>query len=510
MTDASLSAKPSFDLEGAVLRFAQDWRCTALIVAAAVLQQTVGHLNGDVSWFLTFAEKYRAGGVPYVDIFDPNPPAAFLADLPAIFLGHVFTTRPEFFVVVLTFLGAGVSILLAGAILRRAGLLPQSETFGALTIAVYTLLFVPAFCFAEREHFALIALLPMIAVAASRAAGGGVDWKAAALAGAGCGLACAFKPYFLLPAAFVVLLAAFVRRKPGLLLAPEIIAASAVILAYAAVILAFFPAYLSAGLPLILEVYTPLKDTPSHILASPLFLANAILLGALFLASRFGKVQPRTFVLAAASAGFLLTFVIQGKGWMNHAYPGMALALLASASFLSEPHEGGRLRRGFALFVFVPALCLAPFLFGTAKDFGDGEEYPGLAGAVERAASGHPTIATLAEQLDVGHPLVRQLGGTWIGQQNCLWVSWGVRYLLSRGLVSAAERPQLLAYMLRDEERFAADIDRGKPDILLVENEDVESWARSQPALRPVFQNYRQVDNASGVEIWRRRVDKTD
>src|SRR6204780_1577974 len=119
----TLSAKRSLDLESALLRFVQDWRCTACIIALAVLQQAVGHLNGDDSWFLTFAEKYRDGLVPYVDIFDPNPPAAFLAYLPAVLLGRAFAAPPELVLVILTFLGAGMAIWLSGAILRRAGLL---------------------------------------------------------------------------------------------------------------------------------------------------------------------------------------------------------------------------------------------------------------------------------------------------------------------------------------------------------------------------------------------------
>ncbi|MGB6490754.1 MAG: hypothetical protein WBF10_04820 [Methylovirgula sp.] len=504
MADACLATKPSFDLESAVLRFAQDWRCAGLIVLAAVLQQAAGHLNGDDSWFLTFAEKYRDGFIPYVDISDPNPPAAFLAYLPAVLLGRVFAAPPELLVVVLTFVGAGLSSLLAGIILRRAGLLPPSATFGALAIAAYVLLFVPAFCFAEREHIALLAFLPMVALAAARASGGRVAWQDAVLAGIGCGLACAFKPYYLLPAASIVLCSAALRRKPKLLFAPEIFAAGAVFLAYGIVIFAFFPAYLSTALPLALDVYAPLKDNLAHILASPLFLANFILLAALLVAALSAKLQPRTLVLAAASAGFLATFVIQGKGWMNHAYPGIALALLAAASLLSEPADAGRSRRVFALFVFIPALCLAPFLFATTKDFGDGEEYPGLAAAVQRVAPVHPKMTALAEQLDVGHPLVRRLGGTWIGQQNCLWVTWGARYLLRRGLASASERARLLGAMHDDEARFAADVGRGKPDILLVENKDVETWARREPALASIFQDYRQVEEASGVEVWRR------
>jgi len=503
-------SKRSLDLESVLPRLADDWRFTAFIVLAAITQQAVGHLNGDDSWFLTFAEKFRDGLVPYVDISDPNPPAAFLAYLPAVLIGRGLAVSPELVLAFFTFLGAGAAIFLAGAILRRAGLLASRRLFGALAAAAYVLLFVPAFCFAEREHIALLAMLPMVAVGAARACGSSVSVADSILAGVGCGLACAFKPYYLLPAACILLCAAVVRRRPALLLSPETWACGAVLVIYVAAILAFFPAYVSAALPLIVDVYAPLRDKLPHILASPLFLANLVLLAALLFASRFGKGEPRMLVLAAASAGFLATFLIQGKGWMNHAYPGMALALLASASFLSGRTNSGakqgesRLRRSFALFVFVPALCLAPFLFGTMKYFGNDEEYPGLTDAVRRVAPAHPKIIALAEQLDVGHPLVRRLGGVWVGRQNCLWVSWGARYLLGQGIAPHAERARLLEHMRKDEEVFAEDIKLGRPDILLVESPEVESWARKQPALSAIFQNYRQVAKVGEVSIWRR------
>ncbi len=511
-----MSTKRSFDLETILPQLADDWRLAAVVAIMAVIQQAVGHLNGDNSWFLTFAEKYRDGLVPYVDVSDPNPPAAFLVYLPAVLIARGLSIAPELVLATITFVGTAAAIFLSGAILRRAGLLQPCETWRALAIAIYALLFVTAFCFAEREHIALLAMLPMVAAGAARAAGGRISLRDALLAGLGCGIACAFKPYFLLPVACVVLYAAIARRSVAPLMAPETAAAAVSGVIYLAAIFVFFPAYFSDALPLLVDVYAPLRDTLPHILNSPLFIANFALLAALMSVAR-GKNQHRTRALAAASAGFLVTYLIQSKGWMNHAYPGMALALLASASFLSgrgeaEGDETGRdprSRRRFALFIFIPVLCLAPFLFGTLKDFGSGEEYPGLTDAVRRVAPAHPKISALAEQLDVGHPLVRRLGGTWVGRQNCLWISWGVRYLLSQELAKPADRERLTAYMRQDEETFAEDVISGKPDVLLVESPTVESWARTQPALDGIFQGYRRVARAGNIGIWLRNDDES-
>jgi hypothetical protein len=491
---------------------AQDWRLGLVIIALAILQQCAGHLNGDTAWFITFAEKYLSGLRPYVDICDPNPPFAFLAYTPAAGAG-VFGIKPEFAVVFMTFTGSGAALFVCGRILRQGGCLAANETVPLWNAVVYSILLAPAFCFAEREHLALLALLPFLSALMVRARGRSLAFSGSLAAGLGAGICCLFKPYFLLPLGMAALTAAWHRKDVRLLLSPEFLIAAVLCLAYTVLIIISFPAFLSNTLPVIAAVYRPARDDFRHLLGSPLFLANSILLAALWLVSRAGAKDARVAILAMASAGFLLTFLIQGKGWMNHAYPGMALALLASALFLGR--SGGAAealdqpgaffinrRRRFALYIVLPALCVSPFLFGLGEEWPGKEEYPGLAAAVAQVAPARPKIAALAEQLDVGHPLVRHLGGTWIGRQNCLWISWGVKYLLSRGNIDPAGRATLMAFLHQDEVEFAEDLRLGRPDILLVETPELESWARKEPALARIFEGYHAAGKAGAIGIF--------
>jgi hypothetical protein len=491
----------------------QDWRLGIFIIALAILQQCVGHLNGDTAWFLTFAEKYLAGFEPYVDVSDPNPPVAFLAYVPAVGGARLLGIEPEFVVVLMTFLATGVALFICHCILRRAEYLNPNELAPLWIAALYVLLFIPAFCFAEREHFALLALLPFLTTSMVRKKGQDLTFYSIVAAGLGAGICCLFKPYFLVPLAMVAIFAAWRRRDLRLLWSPELFIAAVVCLAYIGIIILFFQAYLTNTLPIIAAIYVPVRDDPRHILGSPLFLANFALLLGLWFVSRRGSKDIRVSILAIASAGFLLTFLIQGKGWMNHAYPGMALALLASAVFLvnsgdvaKSPGKPDALfmarRRWFALYVFVPAVCVSPVLFGLSEDWPGKEEYPGLTAAVAQVAPAHPKIAALAGQLDIGHPLVRHLNGTWVGRQNCLWVSWGVKYLLGRSSPDPAERAKLMNLMREDEATFAEDLRLGRPDILLVETPTLESWARSQPALAWIFDNYRAAGKIGAIGVW--------
>lgn len=73
--------------------FLNSWALSALIVALAIAQQAAGHLNGDDSWFILFAERVANGARAYVDISDPNPPAGFLIYMPAVLLARALTCR---------------------------------------------------------------------------------------------------------------------------------------------------------------------------------------------------------------------------------------------------------------------------------------------------------------------------------------------------------------------------------------------------------------------------------
>jgi hypothetical protein len=497
-----------FELNQSKIMGVIDWRWAIAVIIIAVVQQSIGHLNGDDSWFITFAERYLDGLTPYVDVSDPNPPAAFLAYVPAIYFARRFAARPEFVVALFTFVGAGLAIFISGRVLRGAGLLSRAQAPGALAVALYLCLVAPAFCFAEREHFAFLALLPIAAVIGARAADRPVALPTAMLAGFGAGLATTFKPYFLLPLALAFAGTLLVRPKRAGRLVPEIAAAAIVLATYAAAVLLVFPAYLGT-VSLVLDVYAPVRDGISNLLTSPPFICNVAVLGALAYTARRGFVDLRARVLALFSIGFLATFFIQGKGWTNHAYPGLAFALLALAAqlrfFAAPALRAARRQRLFTMYVFLAVFCAAPFLFGAMQILTNGEEHPGLTAAVARIAPPQPRIAALAEQLDFGHPLVRRLGGVWVGRQNCLWISWGVKYLRGGGDADPSAEARRSKYLGADLEMFAEDVRNGKPDILLVESRQLADWARAQPALSGLFDAYIQAGSAGDIGIWRLR-----
>jgi hypothetical protein len=494
---------------------ASPYTTLALLLIAGGLQ-AAGHLDCDVSWFITFAEKFLDGAVPYVDVTDPNPPAAFLVMAPAVLLARAFHIPVEPVVGSLVFLFGALSIAFSGYIFRYGA--PRSREHAGLLLnaSVFTLLVAPALVFGEREHIALLALLPILATLAASAEGGRVPKPLRFLAGAGAGAAVCFKPFFALAILLPGLAVCVRERSLRLLFTAEMATAGLFFAAYIVATFVLFPAYAQYALPVIADVYQPARETALNLALLTLAPFNIALLAALVIASAKGLghppvapafvAPPSARVCAFASMGFLISFFLQGKGWSNHAFPGVALALLAWCFFTLDAHPRAREVRAGPLFkyAFLPALVAAPFLFGAFKLLTDVEEHPGLRAEIARVAPPHPRLIVMARQLDYGHPVTRRLEGVWVGRPNALWTASLAAYLL-RDVTDPAWRIRLEDYRRRDLAGFTEDVRVGRPDAIIVEDKDTREWVLKQPESATALDGYSKAGEAREIEIWTRK-----
>lgn len=492
------------------LFLASPWAAAGL-VALAIAQQLAGHLDCDVSWFITFAEKFVDGRVPYVEVTDPNPPAAFLAFVPAVLLARALRIAAEPVVAAFVFAFAGLCIAFTGYVLRY-GPSRSRLAWGLLRNgALYLLLVVPEIAFAEREHLALLAMAPMLA---ALAVGGTtrLPFAARVAAGLGAAVAMSFKPYFALAIALPALAIVWRERSPRVLFGVEMWTAAIALLGYVAAVLIFFPAYWAYALPLIVDVYAPVHESVQTLALRTPAPAYAALLIGLGFAARGLVLGRATLVAVAASMGFFVSFVMQGKGWINHAYPGLALILFAWALFAldelrlpSAPLRGTRER--LVKFLFVPAFCAAPAFFGVINQVADIEEHKGLRAAIARLAPAHPRMIAMARQLDFGHPVVRQVGGQWVGRQNALWASSFVAQLMPDAASDPSYRARLENYRHEDLAAFAEDVRKGRPDVILVENKATREFVSRRPETSGILDHYDKGGTAGEIEIWLRKMD---
>ena len=480
------------------------WLPLLTVFAAAIGLRLVVVANTDVSWLITLSEKVLDGQRLYVDLIEINPPAAIILYLPLVALARVLALRPEVVVDAGVFLAIGASLALAGHILRRARQLDNHDAMRLAALAAAVLAILPAQTFGEREHIAVILLLPLFALWTSRLAGARQDILAVLAAGLGAGLTLAIKPQFALGLAPALIVLVVRTGSWRLLFAPENWVAGTLAAIYGASVFFFYPAFVSDITPMIMTTYVPVR----HSLFVMLVQCPVLLLAAaqLWLASswRPGLLRsPAMIMFAAAAGGFFLVFVLQGKGWPYHSYPVLAFVHIVLAVALSGRAPPGPRRR----------VEMAALLFGMTALAGATFYWLNLASSAAmlnepvRRLVPNPRLLVISSDISVGHPLVRQVGGTWVGRVGSLWVTAGVLTRIDREVLDADTARKLAVYAERDRATLEQDIRQNRPDIIVIDRVafDWEAWARADPGLAEQLAAYRAAASLDRHVILQRR-----
>jgi hypothetical protein len=471
----------------------------AVTISAIVLRLLIVTAT-DVSWLITLSEKILDGTRLYVDLIEVNPPASVLLYLPAVALARLIGVAPEIVVNTLVFFAVGASLWITGRILMRARLLDDIDGWTLAAFAAFLLLIFPARTFAQREHIAVIVLLPALAVYVARAQSASPGFAAVVMAGIGIGIALAIKPHFALAIVLTAAAAAYHAKSWRPLFALEHWIAGGIVAIYGASVLIFYPQFIPDVLPLVQTVYVParlplfaiLTRTPAILWLISIFLLARQQRGAIF--------QPRFSVLLMASCGFAFAYAVQGKGWPYHSYPMLALALLALAILPSTREEmspevaaikNSRMDRYASLAITAGLVCAGFYWMTIAVDFTP------LAEIIRRNAV-QPKVVAISSDIGLGHPLVRQVGGKWAQRVGSLWITENAEWLLKTEK-SPAAIARLERYAALDRAMLIEDI-RRKPDIILLDM-DWEARTRSDPVLSELLKAYGEVGRGEGVII---------
>ncbi len=488
---------------GGLIRSAAMPLLCVMIVGATAAYHLLSSTNTDVSWLLTVGERWAAGETPYVGTIEVNPPASVLLYMPAIALGRLLGVSPEAGVIALVILAALASAVLTCRVLQRAELLPTPEVGwqGAALLAL--LLLVPAGDFAEREHIALLAILPLLAVLSARVIGRPPAWRDAALAGLGGGIALAIKPLFGLgllgPLVYVIAR----RGWRHAVSAPELHFTWGVAALYGACIPVWFPHFLSDVLHWVLVAYVPVRRPAFELLASPIGLVFAALCIVAFRLSRLVRFGAWPRMLLLSAIGFHAAYILQGKPWAYHALPGVLLAALAVLAVVCGPQGGFPWNRSrvLATAALSAITLVGAILFAAHNTMG--AAIPGLEQALAEVAP-HPTVMALTSDISIGHPLVREVAGRWVGTFPAEWTIKGAETLRDRG-VSTGTDQELQA--LSDAERVITtqDVVFKQPDAILVQGPRWQRYIEENPELAAAFQNYERRGDYGRVTLWARR-----
>lgn len=474
----------------------QRWLVVAAILLTALLVQIPVILNADLGWLLTVNEKILDGRKLGIDLFESNPPLSVYMYMPGALLARMTGIAPEFIVIVLVIVEIAGALFVIDRTAAVARLGARERSFSTWSFA-FLLAILPGAIFGQREHIAVIALTPFVAVTALRWRG--LDpGRLAILAGVGAGLAMSIKPFFALVAALPIILGAVRQRSFRPLFPPEAWTAAAVVIGYGAAVAAFFPAYFSTYAPMVAEAYLPIRRELGSLLPVPIAVIGASLGFLRLLGPQNLRMGSNAIPWLAASVGGAASFLLQGKGWP---YTALALCLFAIAAPLLQCCTK-TLRVPIVVGGLATVVAIGLYLSSPAPGF------PPLQARVQAHVK-HPRLLTITDHIGLGHPLVRQIDGIWVGSSCAQLLSAGAILRLNNSQPTEAERARLDGIINFERRQLLADLQGGRPNVILVDTSLLSSfpfdwlaWANSDPELQKELSRYREVEDVGRVRIF--------
>jgi hypothetical protein len=454
---------------------------------------------------LIAAERLLNGQALYREILETNPPMAVLIYVPGVLIGRWLGLPAESVVDGLMFSAIAVSVGLVARILENSSAIERAQRWPFTLLAFATLTIMPAQAFAQREHIAVVELLPALAVLVLRVSRENPQLWAVVVAGLGLGLALSFKPHFAIAMLCWLAILALYSRSWRLFFVPENFIAAAVVVAYVGIVLVFFPDYFAVIGPMARDIYIPFSLPVGAMLLNPVMLPWALAVIATAVSMRRKRFDSAIVVLLAVSFAFAVIFILQRKGWSYQSYPMTVFALLALGLTIgSAANCGGRDRMMDA----GAAVLLLALLVKSIGWFNYSFDARAIQPSVARLGP-HPKILAITGQAGLSHPLTRSLGGTWVSRQQMLLVADYYAHLRKQGPVDPKTAAMMDRYAARERQWLIEDFHKTPPTVVLVDNftGDWGNWLKADPELVDLMKDYRICETFMGIDIYGRRTE---
>jgi hypothetical protein len=335
----------------------------ALVWLAGLLLSPLITVSPDIHWQLWIGRHLNAGVPLYDWIMEVNPPLWYWMAQPVSALADGLSLAPERVMVTALFGLIALALVLSALLLRD---LPPRQRAGLLSAILLGTGLMHLTDFGQREHEALIGIVPYALLVARRSEGARVHWTLALAVGVLATPMVALKHYFiLLPVLLEVWL--IFRRRGWQPFRPETLCLAIGAIGYAGAVLAFTPAYVTEMIPILGITYTEFHGSPLMLVVNRL-VPVAILAGFYFWHFR-RELSPITQALLVVSLGFILSFLLQGKGWSYHVDPAVAALTVSVLSHLALRRWGGSELRFsakalvglFLAFAITPVVVAGPY-----------------------------------------------------------------------------------------------------------------------------------------------------
>lgn len=478
----------------------------------------------DVAWPLYLADLVLGGARHGVDFLEVNPPLFIWLAIPPVAIHHLMGITAWHANVVWVGVLAAASLLLSATLLRSTDGRGESGRWFLLG-AGFCFFILPRWEFGQREHLAILGVVPYYVLAAARLGAAVVDRRIAIAAGIAAGLGFSLKPFFLVP---WLVLEWLIRRRVGhgSVRRVELLAVVTTGAGYALAVIALSPDYLSMAMRLG-PFYAKLIGNPMWV---TLGMAGPVLFVAAYIAAQRIERWPTDglrSVCIAGYFGFLACAVLQRKGFSYHYLPAWGFGfLLLLRSFQVRP-SGRRMRpsglvviAGFALAFVVPAYGVLSTVTELRSDPSRpeyNESYGLLLPEVRKYSTGGPMLVLFSNPA-AGWPLATELGVRWASRYMSLWPLPAMYHTELEGdtprIVRARSPSERTGFERSFNEEVLEDLQRFQPEIIVIpltdstipasiiaQRFDYEAYFSADERFRSFFADYREVGRSGPYAI---------
>ena len=316
----------------------------AFLAAGQALQSGV-HLNHDVSWILHSARWLLAGRSFGLDVLDPSPPMSWVPSFPAAAIVNAGVMLEPGALRLSVWIYFLISL---GLLIRVSNEFQGAEkiaSYGCIAAFIMAGALTPAFSFGQREHLCVLFAMPYLAIAVLRMHKvKAIPASVAICAGVLAGVGFSIKPFFF---AVPLLVETGLVLKVGWrsILRREFLALMSIAFCYALAVSVLMPDFLSRVVPLIRDVYWAYDTSSRTAMLDRYWMAvepAAYGMVAVLVSRRWTCHQT---VLLLAGAGFSISYFVQSKGFVYHAYPVLLCALVFLGVSVANAISAARSRK---------------------------------------------------------------------------------------------------------------------------------------------------------------------
>lgn len=495
-----------------------------ILFIISIAERSLFSMQSDTSMQISVLENTLNGMVLGVDVREVSTPMAIAIFLPGIFIGKYLGTTSETGVYTTCYLVFLLSLYLFYKFDRKAKLLNNIEQF--FFYLSYIFIFIVYFqdVFAQREHFALMLMMPYLAQqACSLSKITNISIPEKIVTGMMMGIACAIKPYFLIVLICFSIHDFYRIKHLKVLFGIDKISIYIVYVIYSLWCYYVYPEYFVFMKDYLLKYYVIDYFDLYAMVRQPHSVAYFyLLILTLFINYKLASQKKIALfkILFFSSLCFYAIYFIQRRGYPYHLYPSFVLLFLAFIltcnTSLMTMRDRGVKRTDIQLFCIGAVFFLLFCLTEGFSSFRVTQSTDAFGKTISRLVSS-PTMLSLNRDLGEGHPLVRDIKGKWVGSYPSIWGYVNVLQedlpLIKRDTFDDLPPKIRDRYTLMREASVeqlittAKDIRERKPDIILLsKNHYWREFVLSQKDIQDALKDYEPAAEIGVTEIWKRKI----